>query len=889
MTLSRRYIATLFCLVGMSFLYAQRGPGLSEKPSRQDSIVLSELAWKLSPHFSGNWLEAGHNEETILAAGVAFPALRRRLQDCGLNGRVIREYPEAGALLLRLSPEEVVRHILPLEEVVFIDRRGRKPEEERAVRGFDLSVNKVNALHAHYPEYRGTGQVISVKEDRFDSTDIDFSGRVVPSALASDVQSSHATTMASMIAGGGNTCYTGKGVAWGAGISSSSFLNVFPDELAYFESAGIEVQNHSYGLDIENYYGAEALAYDQQVFQDPSLVHVFSAGNRGDSTSQAGPYAGVAGFANLTGNFKMAKNVLTVGPVDSLAQVAPRGSRGPAYDGRVKPELAAFGDDGSSGAAAVTSGLVALLQEAYLELNGGAPPPSALLRAILLNSADDIGPPGPDYRSGYGNVNALGAMETLLEGRYFSGSLVPGASISVALEVPENALNLKLTLAWTDPPAMINAGTALVNDLDLRLAKGGEQWLPWALSTYPHPDSLGQPARRQAVHLDNQEQVTIAAPAAGVYEAVISTTSLHQGPQDFFVAYQWDTAGHFQWIFPTYADNARSGNRQPVRWESAGNVLPGVLEYRLLGTEDWLTISEEVGLETGYSFWEAPDTIARAQLRMRTAGREMLSDTFTLSAPPEMELGFECSDSLLLHWNGQASADSFLVFELNAPYMAPLMPVRDTFIVIDTRQHPGRFFAVAPFTGSPPALGARSFALNLDFQFAGCYLQNFLADLQGEEVVLKLSLGASYQVDSLAFEKEQDGEFFALAAFASEGELEAEYIDQALREGLNVYRAAVVLTSGTRIYSEPVSVLFTKAAHFLFPNPVFAGQEIYILSKAPADAYFSLYDALGRLLLEYPLASSFEPIPTQTLARGIYHYQVVAKGEQRAKGKLVLR
>ena len=87
----------------MSFLYAQRGPGLSEKPSRQDSIVLSELAWKLSPHFSGNWLEAGHNEETILAAGVAFPALRRRLQDCGLNGRVIREYPEAGGSEFRVN------------------------------------------------------------------------------------------------------------------------------------------------------------------------------------------------------------------------------------------------------------------------------------------------------------------------------------------------------------------------------------------------------------------------------------------------------------------------------------------------------------------------------------------------------------------------------------------------------------------------------------------------------------------------------------------------------------------------------------------------------------------------------------------------------------------
>lgn len=862
----------------------QCGPALTRDP-----VTVTTYAGKLSPNlflsFSGS--DTGRNER-LLIVGRDIAVLREELFALGFRDRIKREYPKANALLIGLSQEEVRRHILCLDEVVFVDRRDKMPREERAVRGLDLSVNKVNALHARFPELRGDGQVVSVKEDRFDSTDIDFRERVVPSSLASDIQSSHATTMASMIAGGGNTFYTGKGVAWGARLSSSSFLNVFPDEPSYFLSSGISVQNHSYGLDIENYYGAEALAYDRQVDENPALVHVFSAGNRGDSASQAGPYAGVPGFANLTGNFKMAKNVLTVGHVDSLARAALRSSRGPAYDGRAKPELVAFGIDGSSGAAAVVSGLAALLQEAYKQWNDDEPLPAALLRAVLLNSADDIGPPGPDYASGYGNANALRAMETIQERRFFRGSLAQGSSETFTIQVPDNALNLKVTLAWTDPPAAMNAPMALVNNLGLTLRQDNQLWRPWALSTFPDADSLRLPARRGVDSVNNQEQITLANPDGGVYEIEVSATSLSEEPQEFFLAWQWDTTRHFRWLFPTHQDNATSGQRVPVRWECTMNG-PAVLEYRLIGSEEWKPISSEAALEDTFFFWEAPDTLARAQLRMGIEGRAILSDTFTISAPPEMELGLECSDSLLLFWNGQASADSFLVYVLNGSYLEPLEAVQDTLIVIDKEQNNSRFYAVAPLIGVPAVTGARSFALNLDFQSAGCYVQNFLANLMGEEVELILALGASYQVDSLIFEKERNGEFTVLAAFNSNGELEAAFIDRLLEEGRNTYRAVVVLNNGARIYSEPASVFFTRAEYLIYPNPIAVGQEGSILSKDVQDAYFLLYDALGRLLLKYPLASGFEAIPTQGLAAGVYHYQVVTRGEKRAGGKLLVR
>src|SRR5206468_12866006 len=106
----------------------------------------------------------------------------------------------------------------------------------------------------------------------------------------------------------------------------------------------------------------------------------------------------------------MAKNMITVGHMDSLGVVLSLSSRGPAYDGRIKPELVAFAEDGSSGAAAIVSGIALTLQQAYKALHG-ADPSSALIKAILLNSADDVGSKGIDFISGYGAANAYKAID----------------------------------------------------------------------------------------------------------------------------------------------------------------------------------------------------------------------------------------------------------------------------------------------------------------------------------------------------------------------------------------------------------------------------------------------------------------------------------------------
>ena len=118
---------------------------------------------------------------------------------------------------------------------------------------------------------------------------------------------------------------------------------------------------------------------------------------------------------------------------DSLGNVLSPSSRGPAYDGRIKPELVAFAEDGSSGAAAIVSGISLVLQQAYKELNGNFPS-AALVRAILLNSADDVGPKGIDFVSGFGAVNAYKALLDVTNAHFFSGSISNGTDDSFDLK-----------------------------------------------------------------------------------------------------------------------------------------------------------------------------------------------------------------------------------------------------------------------------------------------------------------------------------------------------------------------------------------------------------------------------------------------------------------------
>ena len=200
------------------------------------------------------------------------------------------------------------------------------PKEELTTGAVDYTLNAITHIRAIYPALNGDSVIISIKEQKFDFSDIDFKGRFISSPLAATTTSSHASIMATIAAGGGNTSLFAKGVAWGSFLNSSDFSILLPDPDQVYKNAGITIQNHSYGTAIENFYGSDAVAYDMSVWNNKQLVHVFSAGNSGTSASTSGPYIGIPGLANLSGSFKMAKNIITVGHLDSFYSVLPLGN-----------------------------------------------------------------------------------------------------------------------------------------------------------------------------------------------------------------------------------------------------------------------------------------------------------------------------------------------------------------------------------------------------------------------------------------------------------------------------------------------------------------------------------------------------------------------------------
>lgn len=793
---------------------------------------------------------------------------------------ILRTYRPANIIVLRTSQKDFLEKILPRPDVAFADRGDAEPQEELPVPGHNLFVNKFNVAHAVFPHLNGDGITIAVKEYQFDSADVDFKNRVIPPLNAMEQLTSHANIMATLVGGAGNSDPAGRGVAWGARLVSSGFTNLLPDDDAVYTAQDVSVQNHSYGVDIENYYGTGALAYDHSVATHPALLHVFSAGNKGLETSNSGVYANVPGFANLTGNFKMAKNALLVGAVDSFGAVAPFSSHGPAYDGRLKPDLVAFGQDGSSGAAALVSGAGAAVQQAFWEQTDSLPS-AAFVRAVLLNSADDVAPRGPDFFSGFGNLNFKNALQTVVNQQFETGAAANGETRIFNLELPPNVHQLKITLVWDDVPAAPNAAKALVNDLDLKVvAPDGSVWLPWSLSTFPHPDSLLLPAVRRRDSLNNVEQVTLDFPQPGQYEVQVLGSKILAAPQAFSLVWDLKKAAEFSWSFPQKNDPVVAAQDVLLRWENTFSDTTGRLEYRVSGAADWVPIDTGVNLQAGYYRWLVPDVFAEAHLRMRVGGQSFESDTFLIAKELRMKIGFNCPDSVFLFWNAVAPQSSYLLSGLGSRYLEPLMVLADTFAVLNKADFPQQRFSVTP-AGESGKLGLRSAAPDIGAQGVGCWFENFLAEMNDDfQVDLRLRIGTVYGIRALSFEKMAAGQFVSLKNWQPVTSEDFEFTDEFPQQGVSHYRARIDLENGGVLFSDTVAIYFLNDKKLLiFPNPVAPRGCLNVLSNSPEEVVFVLFDVLGKLILEKKMENPREEIRLPGLPRGVYFWGTRVNGK----------
>lgn len=844
----------------------------------------------LGPNFVQKTLTDNHNTISLM---VVFKdeSARIRQQKEFPQANWVYHYLGTNAFQVEIKKEDLSDFVN--QNVLFADYHTQIPEVELAVSFFDPRVNYIDRFQNQWGHlYTGEGLVCSVKEYRFDSLDIDLKGRYQSSGLASKQTTQHANAMASLIAGAGFSFYTAKGVATKANLSSSSFLQLLPDPDQILLNNQTSVQNHSYGIGVESYYGIEAAAYDRQAERLRHLLHIFSAGNMGQDSAQEGPYAGLEATANITGNFKQAKNVLVVGAVDSSQQEVALSAAGPAYDGRIKPEIVAFGEGGSSESAALVSGTALILQDIYQQQHNGALPSSAWTKAILCNSADDVGRFGPDYKTGFGNLNTFQASKDALSMRYVEDSIQSGQANSYYISLPPGTRNLKVMLVWTDPAAEPMNTQALRHDLELSLnhVDSTRTWLPWVLNSFPDLDSLHQLAKRAKDHLNPIEQISIVNPSAGAYQIRIQGLKVDSSWQKFALVWSWQEADHFEWLSPAKDGYFVAGASQSINWQSNLLAPQYDLEYRYCSSGSaWQSIAEDISLDDEHYQWRFPDTVALMQVRFVNSNHSLESDTFFCGRPIKLNLDVECEGEILLSWEEIPDISKYQLFAYDGTGLQLKGQYVNNYAWLEKTNAPERYFAVAPIMHNEK-IGLRSSLLFLDFQSGACFIQQFFARLENQQIALDLKLGTTLEVLRVDWERKTVNGFELLATANLLPSPELAYVDMNPAEGVNIYRAKVILADGSSILSEEQLVLYVRQGRYLVaPNPVEWGFEIVVEGPIQDGSIFELVDTQGRVVISHALDLNYNQISTDQLTRGIYAYRIKNQGQVIEKAKLLIQ
>lgn len=415
-----------------------------------------------------------------------------------------------------------------------------------------------------------------------------------------------------------------KGVAYNAKALSHDWSRD-KIEVAQAAANGLLLSNHSYGILSDRvpdwYFGAYIKAtqdWDRIMYNAPYYLMVTAAGNARQSNDNASPNFGKTsdGFDLLLG-FTTSKNGLTIAGANTEidnkgnlknVSVAGYSSFGPVDDGRVKPDLAGDGGNilstssstnssyqvsaGTSMAAPGVTGSLLLLQQYHEELFGKYMK-AATLKGLALHTADDVDAKGPDYKMGWGVMNAKSAAEVLQNKDYTSlvneESLINGETYSITVTALENH-PLIASISWTDPESEnINRGdlnsttAALVNDLDIRITKDGKNYFPWKLN----PARANDPATLGDNKVDPFERIEIEN-AKGTYTITVSHKGrLKNEIQDFSLIVSGAQISNCSIEVPTGFEIKNSTEAgTTLSWSNADETL-FEFQYKSIDSDNW--------------------------------------------------------------------------------------------------------------------------------------------------------------------------------------------------------------------------------------------------------------------------------------------------------------
>lgn len=319
-----------------------------------------------------------------------------------------------------------------------------------------------------------------------------------------------------------------------------------------------------------------------------------------------------------------------------------------------------------------------------MDENGGTMPSGSLIKAILMNTANDYGNVGPDFKFGWGMVNGLRAAMAIEDGRHLTDDITQGNTNTHSISVPAGTIQARFMVYWADAPATAGASPALVNDLDLVVTDpGAGTHLPWVLDTTPNPANLDTPATNGVDHLNNVEQVLLNNPAAGTYDIDVTGFNVPMGPQEYFVVWEFITE-NLVLTYPTEVETFIPNETQTIHWDATNIVSNILVEYSTDNGASWSTIATVAPTQKNVN-WSVEDVQTGEGLIRITSGafQDQSNENFSISRfPAGLTVDSVCPTEATFSWNAVAGAETYDFYILGAEYMEIVGNTANTTITV---------------------------------------------------------------------------------------------------------------------------------------------------------------------------------------------------------------
>lgn len=679
-----------------------------------------------------NWSVSGEKIYLYLKLHERIPR-PRLMESLSANGaRIVQLYHRDQLALVQVAKSpQAIKTLAELSFVNYLETV-EPPSEREDIDG--NSLNRSNMLKKNGLAFDGSGISIQTRDDGAVGPHIDFQGRL-ENVLTSGT-GTHGDGVAGIFGGAGNLNPDNDGGASGAFMYATDYVANFQDTtygLHLYQ--GVKVTNSSYSNGCNAGYTSITQTVDNQIYASPTLMHVFSAGN--SNNNDCGYGAGTQ-WGNITGGHKIGKNVIATANLFGTGVLANSSSRGPASDGRLKPDLAAHGQGqistdpnngyqsfgGTSAASPSAAGVITQLYQAYKELNNGQEPETALLKAVAMNTANDLGNPGPDFIYGFGIINAYKSYQLLKDQRYTTGSVAQGATQQFTVNIPTGVREARIMVYWMDPAGSLAASKALVNDLDMVVhSPQGNTTYPLVLDPTPNVAALNATATQGIDTLNNVEQVRLTNPAAGSYTVDVTGTIVPFGSHPFYVVYEFLT-DDITVAYPNGGEGIDHTDVMRIHWDAQGNSGNFVIDYSTDGGTTWVNAGTAAGAARWLN-WNVPAGISdNALIRVSRNGVSDVSDsTFTVIASPQnVSIDTVCANGVTVTWSSVTGATAYNVYLLGDKYMELVDSTTSNTATVSVNPYEPFWVAVAAKYND--GVGRRTNAINHNGGLLNCTISD---------------------------------------------------------------------------------------------------------------------------------------------------------------------